>query len=66
MKQAAHSLKSSCANVGGMTLAQHLNEIESLAKAGQMNETASRMQQISQEFDQLKLELREFLALTGK
>jgi two-component system, sensor histidine kinase and response regulator len=64
MKQAAHSLKSSCANIGGMTLAQHLNEIESLAKAGRMDETAPLMQQISLEFDQIKLELREFLALT--
>jgi response regulator RpfG family c-di-GMP phosphodiesterase len=64
MKQAAHSLKSSCANIGGMTLAQHLNEIESLAKAGRMDETAPLMQQVSLEFDQLKLELREFLALT--
>jgi len=63
MKQAAHSLKSSCANVGGMTLAQHLNEIEILAKAGRINETASQMQQISLEYDQIKLELREFLAL---
>lgn len=63
MKQAAHSLKSSCANVGGMTLAQHLNEIEILAKAGRINETASLMQQISLEYDQIKLELREFLAL---
>jgi two-component system sensor histidine kinase/response regulator len=66
MKQAAHSLKSSCANIGGMTLAQHLNEIESLAKAGRMKETAPLMQQVSLEFDQLKLELREFLALTGE
>ncbi len=66
MKQAAHSLKSSCANIGGMTLAQHLNEIESLAKAGRMNETAPLMQQVSLEFDQLKLELREFLALTDE
>jgi two-component system, sensor histidine kinase and response regulator len=64
MKQAAHSLKSSCANIGGMTLAQHLNEIESLAKAGRMDETAPLMQQISLEFDQIKLELREFLSLT--
>ena len=66
MKQAAHSLKSSCANIGGMTLAQHLNEIESLAKTGRMDETAPLMQQVSLEFDQLKLELREFLALTGE
>ncbi len=63
IRQAAHSLKSSSANVGGMTLAQHLNEIETLAKEGRILEAAPLMQPICQEYDQLKRELREFLAL---
>jgi HPt (histidine-containing phosphotransfer) domain-containing protein len=39
-REAAHALKSSSANIGGLAAAEHFRGLEALAKAGQLDQAA--------------------------
>jgi len=55
---AAHSLKSSAANLGAVQLPALAKELEMLAKAGKRSGSVELLKQIAEEFKRVKKELR--------
>jgi len=60
--QAAHSLKSSAANVGAETLSNSYRELEKLGREGRIDEARQLVDQVSQEHQRAVARLREILA----
>lgn len=62
LRQAAHSLKSSCASVGGLVLSQMLNEMEAHAKEGHLSAAEPMLPAIKLEYARVQSEIRAMLA----
>lgn len=56
----AHSLKSSCANLGGLGLAKMAAELESQANAGSLPDSVDFIQPLNSNFDQIEVALSNF------
>ncbi len=62
INQAAHSMKSSSANLGAVNLAQLCEELEQLGRAKTIDNIATLVSRAESEFQQVKQELHSFLA----
>ncbi len=56
-RRAAHSLKSTSANFGAMTLSGQAKELEMMAKQGTLAGAAEKIARLVQEYDRVKIEL---------
>ena len=63
--QAAHSLKSSSANLGAVNLARLCQELEQLGKDNSFHNTPELLSNAESEFQQVEQELRSFLTNMG-
>ncbi len=61
-RRAAHSLKSTSANFGAMTLSGQAKELEMMAKAGSWEGAAEKIARVEQEYARVKTELVAQLA----
>ena len=59
--QAAHALRSGAANVGAEPLAAQLRQLETLARAGHMDQVMAGLAQVRQEYARVADALREML-----
>lgn len=50
LRQAAHSFKGSCSNMGAALLAEHCHALEEAAQSGQLEMAAGLIEQIEREF----------------
>lgn len=57
LRQTAHSFKGSCGNIGAPALAQLCQQVEAAAREHQTHTLEQLLQQIEQEFVQVKLQL---------
>jgi PAS domain S-box-containing protein len=63
-QRAAHSLKSSCANVGALHLSSLCKEIESMGRANTIDQTAELLSQVDREYGAVEAALRgKFLGM---
>lgn len=62
VRQLAHSLKGSCANLGAQQLVQHCQDLEHKAGLGQLEDIAANVGAIAAEFARVRTELQRFLA----
>ena len=60
-RQAAHSLRSSSANLGAITIAELCKQLENLARSGTTQGASATMEQLAQEYPQVKLALEQEL-----
>ncbi len=56
-RRAAHSLKSTSANFGAMTLSALAKELEMMAKAGSLDGAAEKITRVEEEYGRVKAEL---------
>ena len=61
----SHSLKSTSANLGAMTLAEIAKRIEHASRAGSLTYPAALVRELSQEYGRVAAELRNLLARSG-
>jgi HPt (histidine-containing phosphotransfer) domain-containing protein len=61
VQQAAHSLKSSSANLGAMAMAEMCRALEAAARAGGCPESCEDIEALETEFHQVKIELETLL-----
>lgn len=57
MRRRAHTLKSSCANIGAVHMAQHCFQLEQLAVAEELSEIRGLLEDVLTEFDDVKAAL---------
>ncbi len=50
LRQAAHSFKGSCSNMGATLLAERCHDLEALAQSGELEEASALIEQIEREF----------------
>jgi two-component system sensor histidine kinase/response regulator len=62
LRFAAHSMKSSCANVGGMILSNLFHQLEELGRETRLEHADELFARARQEYDRLNAEIRVFLA----
>lgn len=62
VRQLAHSLKGSCANLGAQQLVEHCQALEHKAGLGQLEDMAANVGAIAAEFARVRAELQRFLA----
>ncbi len=60
-RRAAHTLKSTSASFGAMTLSGQAKELEMIAKAGTLEGTAEKLPRAQQEYDRVQGELKQWL-----
>jgi HPt (histidine-containing phosphotransfer) domain-containing protein len=58
-RRAAHSLKSTSANFGALTLSARAKELEMMAKAGTLEGAREKMPQVETDYAKVKEELRK-------
>jgi signal transduction histidine kinase/CheY-like chemotaxis protein/HPt (histidine-containing phosphotransfer) domain-containing protein len=61
----SHSLKSTSANLGAMTLAEIAKRIEHEARSGTLNDPATLVRDLAREYGRVAAELRNLLARSG-
>ena len=61
LRQAAHTLKSSSANLGATELARHCAEIEALARSDRLVEARADWLAVTNEYERVKQALQEML-----
>jgi HPt (histidine-containing phosphotransfer) domain-containing protein len=59
-QRAAHSLKSSSANLGALELSAQAKELEMLAKAGDLTAAPAKLEDVAAAFPAVEQSLREF------
>ncbi|HEX9676372.1 MAG TPA: Hpt domain-containing protein [Anaerolineales bacterium] len=59
-QRAAHSLKSSSANLGALELSSQAKELEQLAKQGSLQDAPERLERVAAAFPAIEQSLREF------
>jgi HPt (histidine-containing phosphotransfer) domain-containing protein len=62
LRQAAHSLKSSSANVGAATLSALLRQLEACGKEGRLRDAAAALDELSHEYGRVMGEIDSILA----
>ena len=62
LRRAAHTLKSSSANVGGMGLSKVFRELEELGKEARLESANPVFKQATREYEHLQTEIRDWLA----
>jgi signal transduction histidine kinase/CheY-like chemotaxis protein/HPt (histidine-containing phosphotransfer) domain-containing protein len=63
--RAAHTLKSSSASLGVQSLADHCGALETLARAGRLDQAADQLRQIEVAYEQIKRTLQEIRVESG-
>ena len=61
LRQASHSLRSSSANLGATTIADLCKELENMARSGTTQGASVKMEQLAQEYPQVKFALEQEL-----
>jgi HPt (histidine-containing phosphotransfer) domain-containing protein len=64
LERAAHTLKSSSASLGAMTLSALCKELEAMGRAGTLEGTAAKVAQVEVEYERVKAALEEQTAST--
>lgn len=64
LRRAAHSMKSSCANLGAMTLSALCKELEEMGRNGDLQQALQKSQQAQREFDAARRALELILKRT--
>ena len=59
--RAAHTLKSSSANLGAMALSEMCKELEMMGKSGNMSRASEKAAIVAQEFEKVKKALERYL-----
>ena len=59
LQRAAHTLKSSSASLGAMTLSALCKELEAMGRAGTLKGTAERVAQVEAEYERVKAVLED-------
>ncbi|MBL8478728.1 MAG: Hpt domain-containing protein [Sterolibacteriaceae bacterium] len=62
LRQATHSLKSSTASIGAMSLADLFRELEAMAKAARIDDAAVVFDEARNEYERVLVALRDLLA----
>ena len=61
-RRAAHSFKSSCANIGAFQLQGICVELEEIGKSGSLDQVGTQLSQLDEEYAQVRLALTQFVA----
>ena len=62
LRQATHSLKSSTASIGAVSLADLFRELEAMAKAARIDDAAVLFDEARHEYERVLVALRDLLA----